>query len=109
MGVLLQPTKPFFVKEIKWCGKILFGQTVSHDPERTQGISELRRPETADELMQFFQANNWMRTSLSELAELEAPLRGLLDECLCNTRRTKCMAARRIIGSSEWTDERAAA
>ena len=25
----------FFRKEIKWCGQILSGQTVSHDPERT--------------------------------------------------------------------------
>ena len=47
--------------------------------------------------------------SLLELAELEAPLRGLLEECLCNTRRTKRVAARRVIGSSEGTDERAAA
>ena len=31
-----------FRKEIKWCGKILSGQTVSHDPERTQEVSELR-------------------------------------------------------------------
>ena len=31
----------FFRKEFKWCEKILSGQTVSHDPERTQGLSEL--------------------------------------------------------------------
>ena len=59
--------------------------------------------------MQFLQAINWMRTSLPELAELEGPLRALLEECLWNTRRTKCVAARRAIGSNEWTDERMAA
>ena len=75
----------------------LSGQTVSHDPERTQGLSELRRPETAGELMQFLQAINWMRTSLPELAELEAQLLALR----CNTRRTKRVAARRSIGSNE--------
>ena len=99
----------FFRNEIKCCGKTRFGQTVSHDPERTQGLSELRRPETAGELMQFLQAFNWMRKSLPELAELEAPLRGLLEECLCNSRCTKRVATRRVKGSSEWTDERAAA
>ena len=26
----------FYPKEIKWCGKIRSGQTVSHDPESTQ-------------------------------------------------------------------------
>ena len=99
----------FFRKEIKWCGKILSGQTVSHDPERTQELSELRRPETAGELMQFLQAINWMRTCLPELAEIEAPLRGLLEEGLCNTRRTERVEACRVIDSSEWKDERAAA
>ena len=70
----------FFRKEIKWCGKILSGRTVSHEPERTQGLRELRRPETAGWIMQFLQANNWMRTSVPELAELEAPLRELLEK-----------------------------
>ena len=50
-----------------------------------------------------------MRTSLPELAELEAPLRALLEECLCNTRHTKPVAARRAFGSNEWTDEYIAA
>ena len=99
----------FFRKEIKWCGKILSGQTVSHNPERTHGLSELRRPETAGELMKFLQAISWMRTSLPELAELNATLRALLEERLCNTRRTKRVAARRAIGSNEWTAELMAA
>ena len=77
---------------------------------RTHGLSELRRPETTGELIQFLQAINWMRTSLSKLAELETPLHGLLEQCLCNTRRTKRVAAaRRAIDSVEWTDESAAA
>ena len=59
--------------------------------------------------MQSLQAINWMRTSLPELAELEAPLRALLEECLCNTRRTKRVAARRAIGSNERTQNRIAA
>ena len=59
--------------------------------------------------MQFLQAINWMRTSLSEVAELEAPLGALLEECLCNTRQTKTVAARRAFDINEWTDERMAA
>ena len=82
---------------------------MSHDPERTQGLSELRRPETPGELMQFLQAINWMRTSLPELAVLEAPLQAFLEECLCNTPRTKRVAARRAIGINEWTGKRMAA
>ena len=75
-GLLAAAHKAVFVrKKIKQCGKILSGQTVSHGPEHTQGLSELRRPETAGELMYFFQAINWMLMSLSELVELEASLR----------------------------------
>ena len=59
--------------------------------------------------MQFLQAINWMRTSLPELAEVEAPSRRLLEERLCSTQRTKRLAARRDIGRNEWTDQRAAA
>ena len=55
---------------------------MSHDPERTQELSEVRQSKTAGELMQFLQAINWMRTFLPEPAELEAPLHGLLEECL---------------------------
>ena len=40
---------------------------------------------------------------------MEAPLRALLEECLCNTRRTKRVEARRAVDSNEWTDERMAA
>ena len=82
---------------------------MSHDPECTQGLSELRRSEIAGKLMHLLQAINWMRASLPEFAELETPLRGLLEECMCNSRRTKRVAVRRALESSEWTDERAAA
>ena len=80
---------------------------VSHDPERAHGLSQLRRPETTGELMQFLQTINWMRMPLPELAELEAPW--LLEEGLCNTRRTKRVAALRVLDSSEWTGEHAVA
>ena len=37
----------FFRKDIKWCGKTISGQTMSHHSKRTKGLSELRGPETA--------------------------------------------------------------
>lgn len=45
------------------------------------------------------------RTSLPELAKLEAPLRALLEYFLRNTRRTEHLAARHAICSKEWEDE----
>ena len=63
----------FFSREIVWCGKVYSQGRVSHDPVRLQGLSDMRRPETAAELMQFLQAMNWLRTSLPRMAEVVAP------------------------------------
>ena len=47
----------FFARELVWCGNVYSG-VVSHDPARIQGLSDMRRPQTASELMQFLHAAN---------------------------------------------------
>ena len=37
----------FFSREIVWRGKVYSQGRVSHDPVRLQGLSDMRRPETA--------------------------------------------------------------
>ena len=64
----------FFARELVWCGKAYSDSVVSHDPARIQGLSDMRRPHTASELMQFLQAANWLRTSLPRMAEVVEPL-----------------------------------
>ena len=44
----------FFARELVWCGKVYSHGRLSHDPVRLQGLSDMRRPETAAELMEFF-------------------------------------------------------
>ena len=68
-----------FSREIVWCGKVYSQGRESHDPVRLQGLSDMRLPETAAELMQFLQAMNWLRTSLPRTAEVGAPLRLFLE------------------------------
>ena len=83
----------FFSREIVWCGKVYSQGRVSHDPVRLQGLSDMRRPETAAELMKFLQAMNWLRTSLPRMAEVVAPLRLFLEELMTGAaRRTKRVA-----------------
>ena len=65
----------FLSREIVWCRKVYSQGRVSHDPVRLQDLSDMRRPETAAELMKFLQAMNWLRTSLPRMAEVVAPLR----------------------------------
>ena len=68
----------FFDTEIWWCGKVYSGGQVSHNRERLSGLVSIRHSQTAGELMQFFQAVNWLRTSLPRRAEVCEPLRMLL-------------------------------
>ena len=86
----------FFSREIVWCGKVYSQGRVSHDPVRLQGLSDMRRPETAAELMKFLQAMNWLRTSLPRMAKVVAPLRLFLEELMAGAaRRTKRVANNR--------------
>ena len=97
----------FFAGEIIWCGKVYSRGRVSHDPVRLQGLSDMRRPETAGELMQFLQAMNWLRTSLPRMSEVVAPLRAFLEELMTGAaRRTKRVARSRVIPSEAWTEGR---
>ena len=80
---------------------------VSHDPVHLQGLSDMRRPETAAELMQFLQAMNWLRTSLPRMAAVVAFLRLFLEELMAGAaRRTKRVAKNRAIPPAAWTEGR---
>ena len=99
MGVSL------FVTAHKWCGKLYSGTGVRHDPERIQGLVEMRRPETVGELMQFLQAANWMRLSLPNMAGIVSPQRALSERKLKGTTRTKRVASRKVISEEDWSEE----
>ena len=72
----------FFARELVWCGKVYYDGVVSNDPARIQGLSDMRRHQTASELMQFLQAANWLRTSLPRMAEVVEPLRVFLEQLM---------------------------
>ncbi|OWZ16976.1 Retroelement [Phytophthora megakarya] len=70
-GFKISATKSsVYEPQVKWCGKIITGNGVSHDPERIKVLSERLYPTNAAELQQFMCAANWMRISL-----------GLLNRC----------------------------
>ena len=96
----------FFQTEIKWCGRVYSGEATLPDPDRVQGLLELRRPGNGGELMHFVHAIGWLRSALPELAELEAPLRNLLEDFLQGTKHTRRAADRRVLTEGDWTAER---
>lgn len=86
--------------------KAYLGSEIEHDPERLSGLANLRRPETAGELMQFLQPVNWLRTSLPRMAEIVAPLREFLEAHIAdNPNCSKRVASSRAIAPQAWTPE----
>ena len=70
----------------------------------------MRRPQTADELIQLLHALNWLRTSLPRLAEVVEPLQMLLEEHVGGIqRRTKRVGSNRAIAQEAWNGEQVAA
>ena len=81
-----------------------------HERERLSGLSSIRRPRTAGELMQFLQVVNWLRTFFPRLAEIVEPLRVLLKEHMGGIqRRTKRVASNRAVVEEAWNNEQVAA
>ncbi|KAE8903253.1 hypothetical protein PF003_g12777 [Phytophthora fragariae] len=92
--------------QTKWCGKVIDGQGIRHDPERIKSLRALPYPRTAGELQQFVCAINWMRSSIIDFARLVDPLQHKLDSALASTKRARRVAAG--IGIALNADERRA-
>lgn len=78
---------------VKWCGKIITGEGISHDPKRIDALQAIPCPTTAGQLQQFLCAVNWMRSSIVDYARLVLPLSNKLNEALKRTKRTTRVAA----------------
>eukprot|EP00644_Phytophthora_capsici_P015135 jgi/Phyca11/128315/e_gw1.75.173.1 len=78
---------------VKWCGKLISGDGVRHDPERIETLKQVPPPTTAGELQQFLCATGWMRDSIVDYARTARPLQQLLDAALESKKKTKRIAA----------------
>ncbi|KAE8910855.1 hypothetical protein PF005_g25439 [Phytophthora fragariae] len=89
-GLKLSAAKSsLFQRSVKWCGKIIDGDGVRHDPQRIAALREMPLPSTAGDLQQFLCACNWMRDSLISYAGHVQTLQKRLDVTLGNGKRTK--------------------
>ncbi|KAJ0400826.1 hypothetical protein P43SY_008614 [Pythium insidiosum] len=83
-----------FKSTVKWCGKIIDGKGVGHDPARIQALRDLPYPTNVGELQQFLCFMNWMRDSLVDYAPAVRPLQDALDRAMSTaSKRTKRVAA----------------
>ncbi|OWZ09301.1 hypothetical protein PHMEG_00018016, partial [Phytophthora megakarya] len=95
-----------FCKEVAWCGRLVYGYAVRHDPARLQAVSDLPPPPTIAALQQFVCAANWLRSSLPDYARKDAPLTAKLNEHLTAVSRRNRNALQAGI---DWTDRERAA
>jgi hypothetical protein len=95
-----------YAKHVEWFGKVFDGVGVRHCPKRIEGLTSLRPPTNAGELMQFLCATNWLHAHIPNLVHLAVPLQALLQSKLGSTpaTRTSKYASRSPITSSDWTD-----
>lgn len=63
-----------YQQSVKWCGRIINSDDVSHDPARIDVLRSMPYPTTAGQLQQFLCAANWMRESIVDYARTVEPL-----------------------------------
>ncbi|GMF43964.1 unnamed protein product [Phytophthora fragariaefolia] len=79
-GLKIHPAKcHFFLREARWCGKIVSGDGIKHCPSRIEGLVSIPDPTNAGQLQQFMCAVNWMRQNIARYSELAAPLLEIVD------------------------------
>ncbi|KAF0744145.1 hypothetical protein Ae201684_001287 [Aphanomyces euteiches] len=80
-GLQLNPKKcRFYQTEARWCGRIVSGNGVKHDPERIKALQDLKVPVTGQDLQQFICAMNWMRMSIPRYNVVVKPLTDLMEK-----------------------------
>ncbi|KAF1317462.1 hypothetical protein FI667_g14764, partial [Globisporangium splendens] len=91
-----------FQHQVKWCGKLISGDGVEHDPERISALQELPLPSTAADLQYFLCASNWLRDSIVDYARHAAPLQAKLNMALKGSGRRRTAGLRIPL---MWTSE----
>ena len=78
-GVTLNPEKcEFLTTSLTFVGHTIDKDGISADPKKVKSIKEMRRPSNITELRRFMGMVNQLGKFSNRLAELSAPLRGLL-------------------------------
>ncbi|KAE8901511.1 hypothetical protein PF010_g12839 [Phytophthora fragariae] len=82
-----------FSKKVIWCGKVIDGTGIEHDPTRLQALRNMPLLPTAAALQHFLCAINWLRESMVDYARTVAPLQHKLEEVMVARGRRKSRLA----------------
>ncbi|POM64696.1 Hypothetical protein PHPALM_19741 [Phytophthora palmivora] len=82
-----------FAPKVIWCGKVIDGEGVQHDPARLATLREMPLPPTAAALQTFLCAVNWLRDSMVDYARTVGPLQAKLEKVMATRGRRKSQLA----------------
>ncbi|OWZ14581.1 hypothetical protein PHMEG_00011920 [Phytophthora megakarya] len=91
-----------FARHVKWCGKIIDGEGVAHDPERLEALVKMSLPPTGAALQHFLCALNWLRDSMVDYTRTVAPLQEKLEQMTRERSRRKSQLSGATL---DWTDD----
>jgi transposase InsO family protein len=91
-----------FSREVVWCGRVISGQGIAHDPSRLAALRELQLPPTAADLQHFVCAMNWLHDSIVDFARLVEPLREKLEAVMAVRGRRKAQLRGALL---TWSDD----
>ncbi|OWZ00833.1 LOW QUALITY PROTEIN: hypothetical protein PHMEG_00027895 [Phytophthora megakarya] len=78
-----------YAQAVTWCGKIVDGAGVTHDPARVDALRALPLSTNAGELQHLLCAANWLRESIVEYGRVVAPLQEKFDQVMTGHNRKK--------------------
>jgi hypothetical protein len=93
----------FFLRKVKFCGRIFDSDGVSHDPSRIQILTNMPTPTTARELQQILMASQWMSRSIPNYNGIVYPLQDFFETSMkSRKKRTKAVAGRVKLADFGW-------
>ncbi|GMF37865.1 unnamed protein product [Phytophthora fragariaefolia] len=78
-----------YAQAVTWCGKIVDGSGVMHDPSRLNALQTLPLSTNAGALQHFLCAANWLRDSIVDYGRAVAPRQEKFDEVMTGHNRKK--------------------
>ena len=94
-----------FLTSAEFCGRIIDKDGMRFHPRNLNALLEMRKPEFASDLQQFYFPCNWMRNSIPAFSETIAPLHNLLEDCYKRAKKRTKSAIRKITLNELWGAE----
>lgn len=94
-----------FLKEARFCGRIITETGVRHDPRNMDNLLNMETPSNGAELQQILCATYWMRRSIPSYANLLAPLHNLLEKAYTAVGKWTKRAVKKFNVPSAWGAE----